>query len=79
FKQAFTSGFVQPLRLGRWRGRGRESRPLTEPALTGLREELAKWLLHYNGEEPQEGYRNAGLTPRACWQGAGTEKLKAEH
>ncbi|EIQ01914.1 integrase family protein, partial [Opitutaceae bacterium TAV1] len=65
FKQAFTSGFVQPLRLGRWRGRGRESRPLTEPA---LREELAKWLLHYNGEEPQEGYRNRGLTPRAFWQ-----------
>ncbi|EIP99560.1 integrase family protein [Opitutaceae bacterium TAV1] len=78
FKQAFTSGFVQPLRLGRWRGRGRESRPLTEPALTGLREELAKWLFHYNGEEPQEGYRNAGRTPRACWQER-RKTLNVEH
>ncbi|AHF94867.1 hypothetical protein OPIT5_28820 [Opitutaceae bacterium TAV5] len=31
---------------------------------------LAEWLRHYNEETPLEGYRNAGLTPRAFWQGA---------
>ncbi|AHF91968.1 transposase ISSod13 [Opitutaceae bacterium TAV5] len=73
FRQAFTSGFVQPLLPGLQRG-DQCGADLTPEALAGLREKLAEWLRHYNGEEPQEGYRNAGKTPRAFWQGAGTLK-----
>ncbi|EIP97018.1 hypothetical protein OpiT1DRAFT_01445 [Opitutaceae bacterium TAV1] len=69
FVKAFTNGFVEPLRYWCGRKEGKYSPGLPVEALARLRGELAEWLRHYNEEEPQEGYRNAGLTPRAFWQG----------
>ncbi|EIP97288.1 integrase family protein [Opitutaceae bacterium TAV1] len=82
FREAFASGFVKPLQLGLGQqgqgwpaGSGRTLEDaMPEDAFYAAREKLAEWLRHYNGETPLEGYPNAGLTPRAFWQGAGTLK-----
>ncbi|EIP96973.1 integrase family protein [Opitutaceae bacterium TAV1] len=82
FREVFVSGFVKPLRLRPRRGRPANSEralvtPMSESAFYGARAKLAEWLRHYNEETPLDSYRNAGLTPRAFWQGAGT--LNVEH